>query len=304
MEKTQKRGALRGNFSFVRIISELIRPYQYTKNLFIFLPAFFAFQIDDVTLLGRTFLAFVAFSLISGAVYTLNDWIDRFDDARHPEKKHRPIASGRITKKAAFGVIAVMLSAGLLLSAYLGWAVFGMIAGYFVLFAMYSYKLKHFPIIDISLIGVGFVLRLFVGSEVTDVVLSPWIIVMTFLLALFLALGKRRDDVLIFQKTDQKMRRAVDGYNLKFLDVAMVMTAAVIVPSYILWTFSTEIADRLTSNNLYLTSFFVIAGLLRFMQVTYVQQKSGNPSLLLLRDRYIPLILLGWVTSLLWILYL
>lgn len=283
---------------------KLIRPYQYTKNLFVFLPAFFAFQLDRLSLAGEIMLAFVAFSLTASAVYVLNDWLDRFEDARHPEKKYRPIASGVISKGHAFLLMGVLLIAGTVLAGLLSVSVLILISGYFVLNALYSIRLKHLPIVDISLIGIGFVLRLMVGAEVADVPLSPWIIMITFLLALFLSLAKRRDDVLLFRDNDKNIRPSVDGYNLKFVDSAMVMTASIVVLAYILWTLSTEIAEELDENRLYLTSVFVILGMMRYMYITFVLEKSGNPSLILLQDRFLQATLAGWLACLIWILYL
>lgn len=198
----------------------------------------------------------------------------------------------------------LLLIAGGVLSFSLSLTILLLITGYFLLNILYSIKLKHIPLIDISLIGIGFIIRLQVGSEAAYVPLSPWIIVLTFLLALFLSLAKRRDDLLLYRDTDQKLRQSIDGYNLKFIDSAMVMTASVVVLAYILWTFSTEIADQLDGNFLYLTSFFVILGIMRYMHITFVQELSGNPSMVLLRDRFLQLVLLFWMVSLIGILYL
>ena len=174
---------------------------------------------------------------------------------------------------------------------------------YLILNLAYTVKLKHIAIIDIVIISTGFVVRLLVGAEATQVDLSHWIIVMTFLLALFLSLAKRRDDVLIYLKTDQKMRKVIDGYNLKFLDAAMVMTSSIVIVAYILWSISPEVAERLNTQNIYLTAVFVVLGILRYMQIAFVEEKSGNPSKVLLRDRFIQLTLVGWVSVFVWILY-
>ena len=281
----------------------LARPHQYTKNLFIFLPAFFAFRFHEPGLVGQAFIAFVAYSLVSSAVYIFNDWKDCEEDRQHPDKCRRPIAAGRIKASIAFGFGAVFLMAGGMLAFVNGPEVFYWIASYVVLNVAYSLKLKHFPIIDISVISTGFVIRLFVGAAATQVALSHWIIVMTFLLSLFLALAKRRDDVLIYLSTKQAMRKAIDGYNLKFLDSAMVMTASIVLMAYILWSISPEVAAKLASENVYLTAVFVVLGIMRYMQIAFVEEKSGNPSEVLLRDRFIQLILLGWVGSFAWILY-
>lgn len=283
---------------------KLARPHHYTKNLFIFIPAFFAFQLTEPGLVLNAFIAFIAFSLLASAVYVFNDWIDRREDAQHPEKCHRPIASGRIRAPAAFGFLVLLLLVGGSLAYALSLEVFSLVLAYLVLNLAYTLKLKHIAIIDIVIIATGFVIRLFVGAEATQVELSHWIIVMTFLLALFLSLAKRRDDVLIYLNTDQKMRKVIDGYNLKFLDSAMMMTASITIVAYILWSISPEVAQRLNTEYLYLSAGFVVLGILRYMQIALVEEKSGNPSKVLLRDRFIQLTLVGWVGVFVWVLYL
>lgn len=286
-------------FDFIK----LARPHQYTKNLFIFLPAFFAFQLTNTELMLNALMAFLAFSFLASAVYVLNDWVDRAEDAAHPTKCKRPIASGRINPMQAAGFLIVLLLVGLSLAYSLGNSVLYLVLGYLILNIAYSFKLKHVPIIDIVVISIGFVVRLFVGSEATDVELSHWIIVMTFLLAIFLSLAKRRDDVLIYLKTDQKMRKVIDGYNLKFLDAAMMMTSTIVILAYILWTLTPDVITRIGSEDLYLTSVFVVLGVLRYMQLAFVEERSGNPSKIVLKDRFIQSVLIGWFGMFLWVLY-
>jgi len=177
-------------------------------------------------------------------------------------------------------------------------------AAYVVMNFAYSFRLKHIAILDITIISIGFILRIFVGSVVTDVPLSMWIVIMTFLLALFMALAKRRDDILIYMETGKKMRKVIDGYNLKFLDTAMAIMAAVVIVAYILYTNSTAIGLRENGELLYLTSLFVIVGILRYLQISYVEEASGSPTRVLLKDRFTQLNLLGWVAVFFWILYL
>lgn len=283
---------------------KLARPYQYSKNLFVFIPAFFAFQITELNLMLNALIAFIAFSLLASAVYVFNDWVDRHDDAQHPEKSHRPIASGRINGAIAFTFMIALLLSGGVTAFSISVEVLALVISYLILNVAYTLKLKHIAIIDITVIASGFVIRLLVGAKVTQVELSHWIIVMTFLLALFLSLAKRRDDVLIYLKTDQKMRKVIDGYNLKLLDSAMIMTASIVVMAYILWSISPEVTDRLNTKNLYLTAVFVVLGILRYMQITLVEEQSGNPSRILLGDNFLQLILAGWIGCFIWILYL
>lgn len=285
-------------------IIQLARPYQYIKNLFVFAPAFFAFQLTNIELMARALLAFVAFSLVASSVYIINDWMDREADAKHPQKKYRPLAAGRITFPVALTMLTLFLTGGVLASFFLSLHVVLLIVVYFCLNLAYSLKLKHIAIIDVTVVAIGFVLRLFVGAQATQVDLSHWIIVMTFLLALFLALAKRRDDVLIYLKTNTKIRKVVDGYNLKFLDTSMMMSASIVVVAYVLWSISPEVTISLNSEYIYITAIFVVLGILRYMQITLVEEKSSNPSKILLEDRALQLIFIGWIASFVWIIYL
>ncbi|WP_419655307.1 UbiA prenyltransferase family protein [Desulfosarcina variabilis str. Montpellier] len=288
----------------IKDILILARPHQYTKNLFIFLPAFFAFKLQQPEVLWKSFISFCSFCFSASAVYILNDWKDRFEDAMHPAKKDRPIAAGRIDGKIAICTFGLFFSGGLFFAASISINVLLITFIYISINVLYSLKLKHISIIDIVIISIGFVLRLFAGAEATGVVLVNWIIVMTFLLAIFLALGKRRDDVLLFEKTNQKVRKVIEGYNLKFLDAAMVMTAAIVILAYIMWSISPEVASKHNSHHIYLTAIFVIVGILRYMQITFVEEKSGSPTEILLRDITIKMILVGWILSFVVIIYL
>ena len=167
----------------------------------------------------------------------------------------------------------------------------------------YCFYLKHIPIVDISIIAIGFVLRLFIGSIVADVHLSNWIVIMTFLLALFLAIAKRRDDVMHFMKTGTKMRKVIDGYNLQFIDMSMTIMASVVIVSYTIYTTSVEVIERVQSEYLFITSLFVILGILRYLQISIVENNSGSPTKIMLKDRFIILNLLGWVLSFVLIIY-
>ena len=282
----------------------LARPHQYTKNLFIFLPAFFAFRLNNISVWISGLQAFVAYCLVASSVYILNDWIDRKEDRKHPEKRDRPIAAGRIGKVSAFIFMTFLLTAGLLTGYTVSLEVIGLLGFYYILNLAYTIKLKHVPLVDISIIATGFVIRLLVGSVATNIVLSHWIIVITFLLALFLALAKRRDDVLIFLKTDNKTRQVIDGYNLKFLDISLAMTATIVIVAYILWAISPEVSQRLQSDELYLSAIFVLLGILRYLQQAIVLENGGNPSERLLKDRFIQLTLFCWILSFVWLLYL
>ena len=284
-------------------IIRLMRPHQYVKNLFIFVPIFFALKITDLSLLYISFIAFIAFSISASAIYILNDYHDIEEDKQHPKKKSRPLASGAIKKPQALIIMCVLFLAGFSLMMSVSIISTYILLAYVVMNIAYSLYLKHIPIVDISTIAIGFVLRLFVGATVTEIHLSMWIVIMTFLLALFMALAKRRDDVIIYMETGKKMRNVIHGYNLPFLDGAMMVMSAVVLVSYINYTTSTELIERVNSEYLYLTSFFVIIGILRYMKITFVNQESGSPTKIVLTDRFMQLILLGWMSFFAWLIY-
>ncbi|MCT7566397.1 decaprenyl-phosphate phosphoribosyltransferase [Aliarcobacter butzleri] len=276
-------------------IIKLLRPHQYVKNLFVFAPLIFTFHFI-VTDIINTVIVFVLFSLLASSIYVLNDYMDIEEDKQHPKKKFRPLASGEVNKNIA-RVLIVLLSGISLFSAYLvNTKLFIVLLIYFILNIAYSLKLKHITIVDIFIIATGFVLRLFAGASVIETPLSMWIIIMTFLLALFLALAKRRDDVLLASE-GKETRKNIDGYNLEFVNATMVFMSGVIVVSYILYTVSGEVLTRLHTQHLYLTAFFVILGIMRYMQITFVEENSGSPTKIVLKDRFLQITILFWLLS-------
>ena len=280
-----------------------MRPHQYIKNLFIFLPLFFASRITDFPLFTNAFIAFSSFSLIASSVYILNDYRDIENDRHHPKKMNRPLAAGVISKSLALSLMAVLFFAGSILMALVSLPAFAALMAYVVINIAYSFRLKQVAILDVTIISIGFVLRLFVGSTATGIPLSMWIVIMTFLLALFLALAKRRDDVLIYQGTGKKMRKVIDGYNLQFLDIAMAIMASVVIVAYTMYTISPVVIGRLHNEYLYLTTIFVILGVMRYLQIVFVQQDGGSPTSIMLKDRFMQLTLLGWAATFAWLLY-
>lgn len=287
----------------ILILLKLLRVHQYSKNLFIFLPIFFGLRITDPQELSLAFWAFCSFSLTASASYIFNDIQDRAEDRRHPKKCKRPIAAGQISVGKAAVVMLLCLASGLSIAVLLSLHAFVLLSGYATLNLAYSLKLKHIAIIDIAVIAVGFVLRLYVGSAVTGVPLSMWIISMTFLLALFLAVAKRRDDVIIFLQTGEKTRIVVDGYNLEFVNAAMVVMASVVIVFYAMYTVSADVVARVGSERLFLTMGFVVLGILRYMQITFVENGSGSPTQVLFRDKFIQGALVCWFSTFAWILY-
>lgn len=276
-------------------VVKLLRIHQYIKNLFIFTPLFFTFSFTLDKFINIS-IAFILFSIIASSIYVFNDLMDVEEDKKHPSKRFRPLASGKVSKLTA-KILIISLSTISLITAYLlNIQLFTILLVYFILNIAYSLKLKHITIVDIFVIATGFVLRLFAGSSMIDTPLSMWIIIMTFFLALFLALAKRRDDVLLSIK-EKGTRKNIDGYNLEFVNASIILMSGVVIVSYVLYTVSQSVMDKFHSENLYLTTFFVILGVMRYMQITFVEQNSSSPTKIVLKDKFLQVTILFWIIS-------
>ncbi len=291
----------------IRHIIKVARPTHWIKNIFVFLPVFFGGALLNTTEVVAAALTFMSFSLAASAIYCLNDIIDVDADRAHPVKCKRPIASGAITIPQAYGMMTVSLLLSILLMFLLpeGHAKsILVIIAYFVINVAYCLRLKEYAIIDVCIIASGFVLRILAGGYATGVHLSKWIVLMTFLLTLFLAFAKRRDDVLRMNTTGRAPRKNTSRYNLTFINQAITITGSVMVVCYVMYTVSPEIIAQFATDKLYLTSILVILAILRYLQISVVDEKSGDPVKVALSDRATQLILLAWLLSFLIIIYL
>lgn len=286
----------------------LIRPKQWIKNTFVLMPIFFGGQLFKNNNLLIGLIVFFAYSFIASSVYCFNDIVDVEADRKHPVKCSRPVASGAISLWQAYGLMALMFVLSiltlLLLPGEVLLKVMGILVVYYVLNMLYCAKLKDYAIIDVCIIAFGFVLRLLAGGFATGIVLSKWIVLMTFLLTLFLSFAKRRDDVLRMNETGEAPRKNTIRYNLTFINEAITITAGVTLVCYIMYTVSPEVVQNFHTDYLYLTSVFVLVGLLRYIQLAVVDKKSGDPTKVILRDRFIQLIVLAWGLAFLVIIYL
>lgn len=293
---------------FTKPVIQLLRPEQWVKNGFIFLPMFFGGQLLNTATLLSNFVAFIAFSLAASSIYCFNDIYDVEADRRHPKKCERPIASGKISVKTAYVIMAILFVSSMSVLFFFGgtakFTIMALITFYYVMNIAYCIKLKQYAIIDVIIISIGFVLRVIVGGTATNIWLSEWIIMMTFLLALFLAFAKRRDDVVLSQDTGKLLRENTIRYNLAFLNQVLTIVSTVTIISYIMYTLSPEVIERFHSRYVYITSIFVLMGIVRYLQVTIVDLKSGSPTKILLKDPFIQICILGWIISYLIIIYL
>ena len=295
----------------IKSVLQILRPYQWVKNFFVFMPLFFGHQLMNVPLLINTIAAFFAFSFVASSIYCFNDIIDVEDDRRHVEKCHRPIASGKISVAMGYALMFVMLALSIALSFALPYDVVSttlplpyIIIIYWLMEMAYCIRLKRIAIIDLCILSMGFLLRIAAGGAATGILLSHWLIMMTFLLTLFLGFAKRRDDVIKFQKTKIPPRHNTKRYNLTFVNDATTVTGSVMLVCYIMYTVSPETIANFDNRYIYLTTIFVLLGLLRYMQIAVVDEKSGDPTKVLLRDPFTQVIVLGWAVAFLFIIYI
>ena len=284
----------------------LIRPQQWIKNGFVLIPMFFGGRLLNVDDAIASVVTFFAFSFVASAIYCFNDIIDVEADRRHPIKCHRPIASGAVSVPTAYALMIILTLLSALLLFFLpqrAGETAGIVAFYFLLNMAYCLWLKRHAIIDVCTVAFGFVLRILAGGMACEVAVSNWLVLMTFLLALFLSFAKRRDDVLRMNETGEPPRRNTIRYNLTFVNQAITVTGTVTLVCYIMYTVSPEVVSRFHAPYLYLTSIFVLVGLLRYMQLTVVDEVSGDPTKILLRDRFTQAIVVAWIMSFLLIIY-
>lgn len=287
-------------------IIRLIRPKQWVKNFFVFIPMFFGGSLLNADDFMASLIVFVAFCLVASSIYCLNDIVDVEADRAHPVKCHRPIASGAVSKGMGYALMAgcalLSLTTTMLLQEN-RLTTAAVVVFYWLLNIAYCLKLKQYAILDVCIVAFGFVLRILAGGIATGIVLSNWLVLMTFLLTLFMSFAKRRDDVLRMEKTGEAPRKNTSRYNLTFINQAVTITASVTLVCYIMYTVSPEVTARFHTQYLYLTSIFVLLGLLRYIQIAVVDQQSGDPTKIILRDHATQFIVLGWLAAFLLIIY-
>ena len=282
---------------------KLLRPEQWAKNTFLFVPAFFAGGLLEPAIFSRLAVSFICFSGMASAIYILNDYRDIESDRQHPTKCKRPLAAGEVSPSVALLAMVIMATGALLVAFWLNPYFFTVLLVYAGLNVAYSFGLKHVSILDILIVAFGFLLRTVAGGLVADVPISQWLVIMIFLLALFLALAKRRDDLLLGKSSGRLMRKSVKNYTLEYVNACLTMLAGIIIVSYLMYTISDEVVGRL-GDHLYFTSIFVIAGMMRYLQISLVENNSGSPTKLLYTDRFVQLTLLAWLMSFFALIYL
>mgnify|MGYP001001255892 FL=1 len=284
----------------------LIRPHQWVKNLVVLLPVFFGGALLHIESVYAGLVTALCFSFAASSIYCLNDIVDVDADRQHPVKCHRPMASGAISITQGYTLMFLMfvlsmLSTFLLRQSQLETA--SVILFYWLLNIAYCLKLKQYAIIDVCVVSFGFVLRILAGGYATSIHLSKWIVLMTFLLMLFLSFAKRRDDVVRMNETGHAPRQNTIRYNLTFINQAITITSSVTLVCYIMYTVSPETIQNFHTDYLYLTSVFVLVGLLRYIQIAVVDKRSGDPTKVMLHDRFMQFVVLAFGLAFLFIIY-
>lgn len=285
----------------------MLRPKQWIKNLFVLLPPFFNGSLTQPAVAFGACVAFFSFCMSASAIYCLNDIVDREADRIHKVKKNRPLASGKISVAAActlMGIcIALAVATCFLLPRPESLYLLGVIAAYIIINIAYCLWLKQIAIVDVFCISTGFVLRLLAGGEACNIALSQWIVLLAFLIALFMAFAKRRDDLVIYLETGVLPRKNVATYNKTFIDMSLAIIAAAAIICYIMYTIDPTVLDTHGSHQLYLSSVFVLAGLLRYLQLAIVEHRSGSPTEVVFSDHFLQICVLLWAAFFAFILY-
>jgi 4-hydroxybenzoate polyprenyltransferase len=284
---------------------QTMRPTQWVKNLIIFAVLVFSLNLFNVALLLRTTIAFVLFCILSGSVYIINDYADLENDRMHPTKCKRPLPSGMVPPAFALKSALVLSAVGLGGSFLLGIG-FGLVAlAYYLLVISYTFYLKHVVILDVFAIALGFVIRAMAGGVVIHRAISAWFLICVLFLSLFLALAKRRHELLLLDNEAWKHRKSLAEYSSYFLDqmIAVVTTSTVI--SYAMFTVSTESLEfqRFGTHNLIYTVPFVLYGIFRYLYLAYHKEQGGSPTKVLLTDKALMLDIFLWLVACGLILY-
>src|SRR5579875_1526502 len=284
-------------------ILEALRPSQWVKNGFVLAALIFAERLTNQHDVLDACLAALIFCGASSAVYLLNDVLDAEQDRLHPVKKARPVASGRVHPSTALFVAVLLATCALSASWALSHALFGVVILYAAMNVAYSAWLKHVLLLDVFVIAAGFVLRVMAGGIAINVPISSWLIICTTLLALFMALSKRRHELILLGEQCAQHRSSLGQYSRYFLDQLIAIVTASTVMSYALYTMSADVRSRFPGKHLALTIPFVIFGIFRYLFLVHQREEGGNPTRMLLTDSVLLSVVLMWAASVVLIIY-
>jgi len=283
--------------STVRDLIQLLRPYQWHKNAVVFAALIFAKRLFVAHDVAVTTAAFVVFCLTASGAYVMNDLRDCERDRQHPEKCRRPLPAGRVGRGAATVLSVGLVSVGIAWALALGLGFAGLVAGYFALQVAYTFFLKEMVILDVMAIAAGFMIRAIAGGVVIAVPVSPWLIICTFLGALFLSFGKRRHELVLLEGKATDHRSILREYSPYFLDQMISVVTASTVVAYAIYTASPEVIRKLGTDKLYLTIPFVLFGIFRYLYLVHQREEGGNPTQLLLTDPPLRVNLVLWILT-------
>ena len=279
----------------LRLLWTVMRPHQWVKNLFIFAPLLFGRKLTDPAAIGQSVLAFIVFCLLASGLYIINDWIDAEEDRAHPEKRNRPISSGALPVPVAlFGAVLLFIPAFWIAAGALGLSFFLVTALYFILTLSYCIALKRLIVIDCMTIAAGFVLRVVGGAIAVSVIPTHWLIVCAFLLALFLAFTKRRQELLTLSENAAEHREVLNQYTVEYLEKVNGILIGAAIVCYALYTVAPETVERFKTTAMIYGTVFVIYGMFRYLALIKNPELGGNPSKMLLHDRPLMLTVVGW----------
>lgn len=290
--------------AIMKSILTLLRPRQWVKNLFLFAPLIFSKHLFEEGYLATEALGFAVFCLLSSGVYVINDIADREADRLHPVKKHRPIAAGRISSSQGLGIAAVLFAGAAAVASGLTGGFQLAAALYLMVNVLYSFWLKHVILVDVFVIAAGFMLRVLAGAFVIHVEVSHWLVLCTLFVSLFLAVSKRRGELLLVQMSNEGTAREVlREYDVAFIDQMITVTASGMAISYALYTVAERTVMIFKTENLIFTTVFVLFGIFRYLYLIKKKKTDDNPTLILLGDPVMLMNIAAWFLSCIVIIY-
>jgi 4-hydroxybenzoate polyprenyltransferase len=290
------------NILYLKNIINLIRLKHYVKNILIFIPLIFSLNFTKADLLLNEILAFISFSFAASFVYVINDIVDKDKDRLHPVKKNRPIASGALSSLQAMSVAVVLIAVSLWIAYMLNTRALFIVMAYLISNILYSFWLKNVPIIDVSLIALGFLLRVLMGGAAISVPISKWLLLTIMTLSFYLGFAKRRNEMSKVNSTNET-REVLKEYNANFLDKAMNSMMTLSVAFYALWSIDAQVVKTFNSDKLIATVPFVLIGMFRYSLI--IEGDSyGDPTDVLLSDRLLQLVILGYIVFVFLLIYI
>jgi 4-hydroxybenzoate polyprenyltransferase len=280
-----------------------MRPNQWIKNLFVFAPLFFSGEATEPAKLISTFSVFVAFCIMSSSIYFFNDLSDRERDRNHPEKCKRPIASGSLATWLAVVIGLFLATLSILITLFISSKVAAFLIIYGSINIAYSMLLKHVVILDVFCVASGFILRILAGASAVNIVASPWLIITTFLLSLFLGLAKRRHELVLLNNSSNDHRPVLSHYSLLLIDQLISVVTPVTLITYLLYTLDASTIARFNSNTIYITGIFVVFGIFRYLYLIHRKDLGGSPTDMVFKDLPLLIAILGWILTFGFIVY-